>query len=275
MESALMRCPFCNEEISVGAKKCKHCNEIINLETFCKTFISDKERLYYSMILIITVLFYLIMLISIVGIVWLACIALFLFIEQGVLIGHIQANAVKLNKEQFKDAYEMAEKLSLKLNLEKVPDIYVLQEGGILNALATKFLEKDFVVIYSDILELGYNGAEDALEYIICHELTHVKRKHVLKNIFLLPGLLTPFLGVAYSRACEYTCDSIAAKLCPKGALKGLSVLAVGKKLYKEIDHENFINTACKNTGFWSWLAEIISTHPSLYKRLKNVSSII
>jgi len=82
--------------------------------------------------------------------------------------------------------------------------MYVLQGDGVLNAFATRFARKNFVVIYSDIFEMAYQEEKDAVSFIIGHELGHLKRRHVSNwRLFLtLPARFIPLLYKAYSRAC-------------------------------------------------------------------------
>ena len=114
----------------------------------------------------------------------------------------------------------------------------MIQAGGLLNAFATRFFGRDFVVIYSDVLELAYSEGDAELAFVICHELAHIKRKHLTRRLLLYPSMLIPFLGAAYSRACEYTCDRFGAHYQPDGALGGLLVLAAGKMLYHKSTRE-------------------------------------
>jgi len=155
-----------------------------------------------------------------------------------------------------------------------MPDTYVLQSGGMLNAFATRFASRDFAVIYSDVLELAYKQGEPALRFIVGHEFAHLKRRHIQKRLWLLPALFIPFLGKAYSRACEYTCDRMSAFLNSDGAVDGLLVLAAGKGLYKMVNVQEFVSLAKLQRGFWSVFSEIISTHPHLYKRLQEVTDL-
>ncbi|GHT59315.1 hypothetical protein AGMMS49531_03060 [Endomicrobiia bacterium] len=147
-----------------------------------------------------------------------------------------------------------------------------MQHGGVLNAFATRFLYGDIVVIFSDILELAYAQGEDAVRFIIAHELAHVNRKHMSKSLIVFWGLIIPFIGSAYSRACETTCDNIAAYLSDKNPVNGLLVLLAGKKLYSKVKIDIFLQEAEKEKGFWSWLSEIRSSHPNLSTRIRNVS---
>ncbi|QUE86183.1 M48 family metallopeptidase [Exiguobacterium alkaliphilum] len=97
------------------------------------------------------------------------------------------------------------------MGIRMLPDVYILQAGGILNAFATRFFQKNMIILYSDIVELSRNGQVKEVEFIIAHELAHIRRNHVQKQWLVLLGNIVPFLGSAYSRACEYTCDRMAA----------------------------------------------------------------
>ena len=192
-------------------------------------------------------------------------VLIFFFIiifSQGILIGEIKNHCVKVTDKQLPNVHATVERLSKEIGLKKTPQVYIIQSGGSLNAFATKFFlgSKSFIVLYSDILELAFDQGEDAIEFIIAHELAHIKRNHI---------------GNAYYRACEYTCDSFAKALTnTKAAEKGLAVLSLGKKLHASLNIEDHINSARVNGGFWSWFAEKLSTHPSTYKRFENIIDI-
>jgi len=198
-------------------------------------------------------------------------ILLLFFIYFGLLMGYIKGNGVKITRHQFPDIYSILEKQCEKLGIREVPDTYILESGGVLNAFAAKHIGKNYVIIYSDILELAYEQGQDIVEFIIGHELGHIKRNHISKRLLLYPSCFIPFLSSAYSRACEYTCDNIGKFLSPEGAQKGILVLAAGKKLYKKVNAEEFIHTERYDGSFWKWFAEKCSSHPHLPKRLNNL----
>ena len=195
-------------------------------------------------------------------------IILFLIFQLGILIGNLKGNAIRISEHQLPDIYEIVKKQSVALGLSKIPHVYLLQAGGILNAFATRFLGTNYVVIYSDVLGEAYENNIEAVQFIVGHELGHVKRKHIVKRLLLLPSFIIPFLGLAYSRACEYTCDNIGAALSPKGARNGLLLLASGKRLYHKINVERFMYQSQTEDGFWPWFSEKISSHPKLAKRV-------
>ncbi len=205
--------------------------------------------------------------------VWLAGLSAIGVVLLGWSLGQIRSNGVRISEEQFPEVHGLATELALKLGLARLPAIYVIQQGGALNAFATKFVRRDIVVIYSDVLELAYEAGEAELGFVVAHELAHVKRRHPLWSWVLTPALLVPFLGHAYSRACEYTCDRMAAHACPAGAPRGLLVLAAGKRLYRRVDADLFSRQTETETGFWIWLSEALSSHPHLPKRVAALST--
>jgi Zn-dependent protease with chaperone function len=203
--------------------------------------------------------------------VWFLYIYLFQFLSQAYLIGYIRGNAIKLTESQFSDIHEIVKTQSQQLGLAHVPTVYLLQGNGVLNAFATRFSRRNFVVLHSDILEAAYNEGSSAVKFVIGHELGHIKRNHLgfAKSLLILPARLIPFLGFAYSRACEYTCDMIGYSLCPEGAEKGILILAAGKELYKKINTPHAVKEAASDKGFATWFAEIFSSHPHLIKRVE------
>lgn len=200
--------------------------------------------------------------------VYFALIIIYLFFRFGVLIGHLKGNGIKLSKNQFPEIYQIVSRQSDLLGLKSIPDVYIIQSGGVLNAFAAKFLGRNYIVLYSEIVESAYEQDKKILEFIIGHELGHIKRNHMFKNLLLIPSYIIPFLGSAYSRACEYTCDNIGNSLCPSGVKSGLLLLASGTKIYKNVNIKEFLIQDYSEDGFWKWFSEKVSSHPNLTKRL-------
>lgn len=192
----------------------------------------------------------------------------YLFLRLGLLIGYIKGNAIKVSKEQFPDLYNILENQATLLELKKIPDLYILQSGGLLNAFATRFIGRNYIVLYSEIVETAYAQDKNILEFIIGHELGHIKRDHLIKRFLLFPSIIIPFLESAYLRACEYTCDNIGFALAPKGLKGGLLVLASGPTIYKKVNINAYLNQNKNKISFWKWFSEKISSHPHLSKRL-------
>ena len=96
------------------------------------------------------------------------------------------------------------------MGMARVPEVYVMQAGGTLNALASKFMRANIVVLFSELIE-ACDDDTGARDMIIAHELGHLHAGHLRWTWFLLPGSMVPFLGTALSRAREYTCDRYGA----------------------------------------------------------------
>ena len=156
------------------------------------------------------------------------------------------------------------------MEIEKMPAIYVMESMGMLNAFATRFFGKNMVVVYSEIFDLSEEEREDELLFVLAHEFAHIKRRHVLVHLLLLPAMFIPLLGEAYLRACEYTCDRYAAYYVGNldAAKEALSMLAIGKKLSSKMSKEAYVEQIREESGFFPWLSEKLSSHPDLPKRI-------
>ena len=240
--------------------------------------VRSREKLYFGIMLAISILLYGLLFALLAtpakdaAAIYIGLIGFILFLNVFVtliFVGTLKGNAIKINAKQFPDIYAILESHSQRLGLSKTPDMYLLQGNGILNAFALKFARRNYVVLHSNILEIAYQDM-DVVSFIIGHELGHIKRNHTgfLKSFLIFPAKLMPFLGNAYSRACEYTCDNIGFNLCPKGAVKGILVLAVGKKLYTKVNLDELLLNVEREAGFALKFAEIFSTHPVLVKRI-------
>jgi Zn-dependent protease with chaperone function len=238
--------------------------------------INPRERFLYALIVMISLLVYgglvLISLskpqVAATVITYGLVFALIGMFAHGLALGRVRGNAVRVSDRQFPLLQKLAAAHARRLGLARVPQVYVMESGGILNAFATRFLGRDFIIVYSDVLELALAQGEAAVGFIMGHELAHVWRGHLKHRWLTLPGRLFPYLGPAYSRACEYTCDRIGAFCQPEGAISGLLVLAAGKQLHAHVDVREYAAQAESDKSFWIRRAELISTHPLLPKRV-------
>lgn len=233
-----------------------------------------KENLYFTLLFIVSVMVYIAMFVSIIGIAILAGFCLFYWFIHNLSMVNIRKNGVKVSERQFPDFYAQAREVTERMKLKEMPDIYVMQSGGVLNAFATKFGLKNMVVLYSDVFALMEEQGEEEVLYILAHEFAHIKRKHVGYGWLLMPGLILPFLGNAYSRACEFTCDRYGAYYSQsfEGAKNALVILAIGPQLYRNVDQSVYMQQISAEDGMFSWMDELMSTHPNLPRRLHAVS---
>ena len=200
-------------------------------------------------------------------------IGFFFFFQKILLVGYLKGNGVEINTEQFPEIYQMYITMIESLNIRKIPPLFIIQQGGALNAFAVRLSGKNYIAIYSDIFEMILTDSE-AVKFIRGHELGHIKRNHISKRFWTMLSAVIPFLEQAYSRSCEFTCDTIGHDLAPGGSLSGLLVLASGKKLYKEINAEKYLENAKKQKTFVVWFTELFSSHPYLPNRIRSINKL-
>lgn len=245
-------------------------NRLLEEKGLGERLIHRKEGVYFALTLLFSVLTYLVLVFSIVGIFIILALLLISYFFHALSMASIRRNGVRLSEHQFPEVYEKAVKLAHEMKLEKMPSIYVMESMGVMNAFATRFFGKNMVVIYSEIFDLSEENRNDELLFVLAHEFAHLKRRHVLIHLLLLPAMFVPFLGEAYLRACEYTCDRYAAYYIRNidAAKEALSMLAIGKRLSSKMNKEAFVQQISEESGFFVWLSEKLSSHPHLPKRI-------
>jgi Zn-dependent protease with chaperone function len=243
--------------------------------------VHPKERVYFGICVVVSIAIYLMLIATVLGggptagpiLFYAIAITIAYFLFHGVFLGHVRGNAVKVSARQFPEIHALVEEHSRRLGME-APAVFVLQAGGVLNAFATRFLGRNFVILYSDVLALATQQGERAVSFVVAHELGHIRRKHMTRRALLYPSMVFPFLGSAYSRACEYTCDRFGNALQPEGGIDGLLVLAAGRDLYSRVSAEEFSRQRETEAGFFVRFSEIVSTHPNLTKRVAAVAEM-
>ena len=225
-------------------------------------------------LLVIGMTLWLVFILSLVGLAYGILLGLFFFFAHMSLIAHLRGSSIKLGPNQMPELYGRVVELSRRIGLKKVPDVYLRQSGGLLNAFATRFGKARFVVLFSELVHACGDNS-NALDFIIAHELGHIHRGHLNLRWLYAPAFFIPFLGSAYSRACEYTCDryGFQAPKDPDRGLDGLCILAAGPQFASAVNRQAFaaqdrdLNTAFMKLGEW------FATHPPLAVRIAALAS--
>ena len=221
------------------------------------------------LLFIIAIVLWIVFVVSVIGLVYGIFLGVFFFFAHLILIAHVRGSSIKLGPQQMPQLHGRVVNIAQRIGMERVPDVYLQQSGGILNAFATRFGRRRFVVLYSDLVKACGENL-DALDFIIAHELGHIHRGHLNWRWLIAPALFVPFLGTAYSRACEYTCDryGFQAASDPDRSLDGLCILAAGPQFVPYVNRHAFVaqrddlDTAFMTLGQW------FGTHPPLAKRV-------
>lgn len=233
-----------------------------------------KERIYFILMLLISIPMYFLFIITGIGLIFLLGLMLIPIIVHFLSMGMIRGNGVKVTQEQFPEIHAKVYELAIKMEMKKLPDVFIVQSEGMLNAFASRFFGRNMVVLYSGITELHVKEGKEELDFVIAHELAHIKRNHILKNLFVLFGNWVPFLGSAYSRACEYTCDALAHYYTENldASKRALTVLAIGPELYRHVNEAEYLKESSLEKNLFVWLSEKVSTHPALPKRIHQLN---
>ncbi|OQB14386.1 MAG: heat shock protein HtpX [Firmicutes bacterium ADurb.Bin193] len=186
---------------------------------------------------------------------------------------HLKARAVKVTPNQFSEIYDLGVKYAKILGLKKVPEIYLIQENGVLNAFASNVIRKKFIIINIDLLEIAYRQYNDlsSIGFVLAHEMSHIRLRHVsiwIRYTVILSQVL-PIIGHVLSRVREYSCDRLAQAVSQDNGIEALMALTMGKHLYKNTNLEDYLESSNNAKGFWIWVVNLLSTHPILPKRIR------
>lgn len=230
---------------------------------------SPSEMPLFVFSLLIALPIWALIIVTFVGLLYGLAIGAFLFVMHVGFVSHVRGSAVRLGPDQFPELHERVTLLAQRLGLERVPEAYLMQAGGSLNAFATRFLRSNMIVLFSDLLE-ECNENDAARDMIIAHELGHIRAGHLRWRWLIAPSMIVPFLSMALSRAREYTCDRIGADGAGDrdGALLGLTILAAGGRYGRLVNREAFVAQRAAFASGWMTIGEWLSTHPPLAKRL-------
>ena len=230
-----------------------------------------RERTLATITLVLGILVWLLLVLGTLGVVLIyILLAFFAYVfAHSALIAWIKGTAVRLSEEQFPDLHQRLEACCRMLGIAELPDAYILNGSGALNAFATRFLGRNFVVLLSDVVD-AMEADPDGVNFYIGHELGHLRMKHLTGRLWRLPVLWLPLLGGAYSRAKEYTCDRHGRACCPSphSAAHALVALAAGPRRWQSANLESYVAQMRANAGFWASFHELIGGYPWLTKRV-------
>ncbi len=235
------------------------------------------EKRLFGLMLVLSGLVWAGLLLGTKGLVLVYALFGFLFycFAQSALVSYIKGTGVHITDEQYPDLKRQIDACCRKLDVDKEPQAYLLQMGGMMNAFATRFLGRDFLVLYSEVVD-GLAHNPDALNFYIGHELGHIKRKHLSWATVLMPASVLPLVGAAYSRAREYTCDRHGLAACddPVNAEHGLAVLAAGGKRGRGLNAQAYVDQSRQTEDFWMSFHELVGDYPWLVKRMAAVREL-
>ena len=192
-------------------------------------------------------------------------IPIILWVGRAMLYAKLRATAVQMSPTQFPEGYRMVVEAAQQFGLRRVPDAYVIMGNGQINAFAAGHGYRRFVVVHSDMFEIGGRARDpEALRFVIGHEVGHLAAGHIsmLRLLFVTLGLNVPLLGKALVRAQEYTADNHGYSYAPAGVPGVVGVLSGGKYLGAEVNTHALADRATREKGFWLHMSNWLSSHP-------------
>ncbi|HEY2780253.1 MAG TPA: M48 family metalloprotease [Steroidobacteraceae bacterium] len=211
---------------------------------------------------------------ALIGVAVIALVAvLFTFIvyvfAKSAGIAHLRGNAIEINEHQLPDMFRQLSACCQTLGMANQPTMYVQNGNGVMNAFATWFLGRQYVILLSsvvDAMETNSNG----VRFYIGHELGHVARHdNPVVGFLRWPALRLPLLGAAFSRARESTCDlhGLACSESPETAMRSLAALSAGARSWADVSLDGYRRQVAAAKGFWMSFHELVASYPWTAKR--------
>ena len=233
------------------------------------------ERALFAISLVFSLLFWLLIVVGTLGIalIYLLVGAIVYAFAQSAFISYIKGTAVKITPEQFPDLHARLEHCCRKLDIKTPPEMYLLHAEGAFNAFATRFFGRNFIALYSDVVD-ALKGHPEAINFYIGHELGHIACGQLVWEPVLWPASVLPLLGAAYSRAQEYTCDNYGRACCSdvRDAELALAAIAAGARRWETLNLPAYVGQVAGTGGFWMSFHELVADYPWLVKRVARLS---
>ncbi|MGP5006771.1 M48 family metallopeptidase [Brachybacterium tyrofermentans] len=184
---------------------------------------------------------------------------------RATMYAQLRTNAVRMSPTQFPEGYRMVVEAAQQYGMRRVPDAYVQLGNGTINAFASGHGFRRFVVVYSDLFEIGGSVRDpEALRFVIGHEVGHLAAGHVsyFRLVFTTVINMIPILGPALSRSQEYTADNFGYSYAPAGSPGVVAVLSGGKYLNAEVNVHELADRAATDPSFFVHWVNLLSSHP-------------
>ncbi|MEM7468927.1 MAG: M48 family metallopeptidase, partial [Pseudomonadota bacterium] len=215
--------------------------------------VSKHEGTLFRIGVVISAIFWLLLVGATFGIalVYLLLFFIFYLFAQSSFITLLKGNGVRISEKQYAELHQRVVRCCEQLEITEMPEAYLLRTD-FFNALATKFLRRNYIVLFTDVVD-ALEKRPDAIDFYIGHELGHIDQKHLTWGWFLFPAMLLPILGAAYRRAQEYTCDRYGSACCnDENDIKAaIAAIAAGDTHWKSINTDAYLEQARQSVEFW------------------------
>jgi Zn-dependent protease with chaperone function len=238
-----------------------------------------KEATYLTIMYVFSIIIYILLFIPII----LFAVFSIPFILVGVFTSwlsslyfkaEILGNSVKVSPTQYPEIYNTYISFCQKANVSNIPDLFIYNGNGVLNALAMKVFLKKYIFMLSSIVDISYKPeTKDEFNFYLGHELGHHAAGHfsIKRSILTAPAHFIPFLGAAYSRACELTADRYGLAFTGNidESRNALINLAHGSKVLSDYTNKDaFEMQENEIPDLMGFISKLFATHPRLTIRV-------
>jgi Zn-dependent protease with chaperone function len=193
---------------------------------------------------------------------------------RSMMRAHMLGHYVLVSQQQFPQLHRMVEASAQTVGLQRAPQTFIYNAHGIMNAFAVRLVGRERYIWLTSAL-IDADNAEQ-IRFVVGHEIGHHVAGHLndLSSFLRYPAYLVPFLGQAYFRARELTCDRVGHYLAGdvNAARTALQMLACGSaKLNKAMNPQAFQDQEALVPAFSGYLLHIFSYYPRLTKRVQEI----
>ncbi len=252
------------------------------------SFRHPKEKLYGSLMLAVGMIVWLVIAAIVVagmlsGSFWHVVLIVFYgfliwfaaFVAKALTRAYMFGHFVKVGPQQFPHLYKMVEEGARAVGLKEAPVTFVYNSSGVMNAMALRLVGRHrYVWLTSALIDAD---SDEQVRFVVGHELGHHVAGHLDEpgSFLRLPAHFVPFLGAAYSRARELTCDRVGAWLARDQAASrtALQMLACGSaKLNGQMNADAFQRQEVEVPSIAGFILHIFSHYPRLTRRVEAIT---
>jgi hypothetical protein len=181
----------------------------------------------------------------------------------------VRANSVQLSRAQFPEIYEEFEQMCATIGMQPPPELYLSANAIKAPSAAYSSWHVDYVVLDDKFLEANMRTAPDVCRFFLARELGRIRLGHTrwFDDILIAHVTRTPRLANPLMHVRTYSHDRFAMTLAPD-SIRGLTALAVGRRLLNQLDVEAFLTQARTVRGWWARAASLGRDTPRVAYRV-------
>jgi len=195
-------------------------------------------------------------------------------VAKALLVTFVRGNGVMIGPDQLPHLYEAAKRAATTLRTP-LPEIYLIQFGGIREAMTKTFVGKKLLILSAELVEDCDDGPE--LDTLMGQEIAHFRFSHVPWRFWLAPSMLLPLVYPAWRRATVYTADRCGMLVCGDAdvAYRTLLIMAAGGKLGRRAEAQAHNQQVADSGGFWMTISHTIGFEPAVNWRAARLLTAI